>query len=103
MKYSTIIKLSFSFLGDNEILGYDTGTLDDYVPTANINEITNLNVHSKNISDLTGIEAFVALTSLNCYNNQIIEISVRLKSPFQAWWLYVARRSCADLCDLVNL
>jgi len=51
-------------------LGYDTGTPDGSVPTANINTVTDLDVSSQNISDLTGIEDFTALTSLNCnYNN----------------------------------
>ncbi|MDP6032578.1 MAG: T9SS C-terminal target domain-containing protein, partial [Candidatus Marinimicrobia bacterium] len=33
-------------------LGYDT-TLDDYVLTANISSVTTLDVHGKEISDLT--------------------------------------------------
>ena len=41
-------------------LGYDT-TLDDSVLTANISGVTTLDVGDKSISDLTGIEAFVAL------------------------------------------
>ncbi len=44
-------------------LGHDT-VLDDNVTTANINGVTSLNVASKSISDLTGIEDFVALTTL---------------------------------------
>ncbi|WCO01398.1 T9SS type A sorting domain-containing protein [Psychroserpens ponticola] len=57
-------------------LGYDTGVLDDYVPTANINTVTNLNVDSNSISDLTGIEGFVALTDLSCYNNSLSSLDV---------------------------
>jgi Leucine-rich repeat (LRR) protein len=77
-------------------LGYDN-ILDDSVPTANINIVTSLNVSSSNISDLTGIEAFTALTALyiqgtqltsldvssntaltylNCYNNQLTSIDI---------------------------
>ena len=37
-------------------LGYDTGTPDGSVLTANISGITSLSVYSKGISDLTGIE-----------------------------------------------
>ena len=55
-------------------LGYDSGPLDDFVPTGNINTITDLNVSSKNISDLTGIEDFIALSVLNCSKNQLINI-----------------------------
>ena len=39
---------------------------DDYVTTANINTVTTLSVVSSNISDLTGIEDFTALTDLYC-------------------------------------
>lgn len=56
-------------------LGYDD-VLDDAVLTANINTITTLNVFNKNISDMTGIEDFVALTSLSCHQNQIASLDV---------------------------
>jgi len=58
-------------------LGYDT-TLDDYVLTANISGVTSLNVGEKEISDLTGIEAFAALTQLECWNNQLTSLWDRL-------------------------
>ncbi|MCB0461092.1 MAG: T9SS type A sorting domain-containing protein [Flavobacteriaceae bacterium] len=51
-------------------LGYDT-VLDDYVPTANIVTVTSLLVANKNISDLTGIEAFNALEVFLASNNTI--------------------------------
>ncbi len=56
-------------------LGYDT-TLDDSVLTANISGVTSLDVSSKEISDLTGIEAFVALTELVCSNNKLTSLDV---------------------------
>jgi len=50
-------------------LGFDD-TLDGYVLTANISGVTGmLNVSNKQIADLTGIEAFTALTELNCQDN----------------------------------
>ena len=58
-------------------LGYDT-TLDDYVLTVNISGVTSLNVGEKEISDLTGIEAFAALTQLECWNNQLTSLWDRL-------------------------
>ena len=57
-------------------LGYDIGALDDYVPTANIENITNLEIIGKNILDLTGIEDFVALVDLNCAFNFLTDIDV---------------------------
>ena len=65
-----------TFVPDNNFeqelitLGYDR-VLNDYVPTANISEVSNLDVSSKNISDLTGIEGFSSLTELQCSDNQI--------------------------------
>ena len=49
---------------------------DDYVTTSNINTVTYLYIHSMNISDLTGIEDFIALEILQCDDNQITEIDV---------------------------
>ena len=40
--------------------------LNDYVLTANINTVWYLDVDNLNISDLTGIEDFSALTDLDC-------------------------------------
>ena len=55
-------------------LGYDyssAGPLDDYVPTARINRIHTLNIRNKDITELTGIQDFVELASLNCSNNRL--------------------------------
>ncbi|WP_248724555.1 T9SS type B sorting domain-containing protein [Seonamhaeicola sp. ML3] len=57
-------------------LGYDTPPLDDFVPTVNISNVTNLDVSNKNITDLTGIEDFVILSILNCSENQIINLDI---------------------------
>lgn len=56
-------------------LGYDT-VLDDYVTTANISGVTTLNVTYKSISDLTGIEDFVALQGFNCRGNSFTTLDV---------------------------
>ncbi len=55
--------------------GYDD-ILDDYVLTANISGITLLIVYNNNISDLTGIEGFTALTFLSCSDNQLTSLDV---------------------------
>ena len=49
---------------------------DDYVTTANINSVTGLYVASQSISDLTGIEDFMALTYLQCSSNQLTTLDV---------------------------
>jgi len=58
-------------------LGYDRGSLDNYVVTDSINKIEILNVSNRNIFDLTGIEAFVTLDSLNCSENKLSVLDVR--------------------------
>ena len=57
-------------------LGYDTGTPDGSVPTANISGVTNLYIAYKFISDLTGIEDFAALDTLQCQLNQLTSLNV---------------------------
>lgn len=57
--------------------GYDTGALNGTIPTANINTVTSLTLHSSTplvappIYDLTGIEDFSSLTYLDCSKNQL--------------------------------
>ena len=50
--------------------------LDDYVPTAIIETLTNLDINGKNISDLTGIEDFIALQNLNCSDNDLSTVDL---------------------------
>ncbi len=57
-------------------LGYDSGPLDDFVPTANINTVVFLDVRNRNIIDLTGIEDFLDLDELLCGNNQITDLDI---------------------------
>ena len=49
---------------------------NDSVLTTNINGVTELYVNGKNISDLTGIEGFTALSILECISNSIINLDV---------------------------
>ncbi len=56
--------------------GYDSGVPDGMVLTVNIDTVTVLSVDFSFINDLTGIEDFTALTSLDCYNNQLTNLNV---------------------------
>ena len=56
-------------------LGYDN-VLDDSVATASIDTVISLQVYQLNIADLTGIEDFAALTTLECYLNQLTSLDV---------------------------
>lgn len=56
---------------ENALCAYDDIPDDGQVPTANIVNVTSLNVSHKDIWDLTGIEDFVALEYLDCSDNNI--------------------------------
>ena len=57
-------------------LGYDTGTPNGSVPTANIDTVTGLELGNLNISDLTGIEDFTDLIYLECEGNNLITLDL---------------------------
>ncbi|MBC8754666.1 matrixin family metalloprotease [Kordia sp. YSTF-M3] len=59
-----------------EALGYDDITSDGKVPTSLIESITSLNVENLNISDITGIEDFVALQELTIADNSITSLDL---------------------------
>ena len=56
--------------------GLDKGIPDNKVFTNNVNVISNLDISNKNISDLTGLEDFTALTTLNVSNNLLTNLDV---------------------------
>ncbi|MEO1031662.1 MAG: T9SS type A sorting domain-containing protein [Bacteroidota bacterium] len=60
------------------------GTLNNFVPTADINTITVLDVSSLAIEDLTGIEDFAALQDLNCSNNSLLHLDLSNNIALQA-------------------
>lgn len=84
-------------------LGYDTGVPDGSVPTANISGVTNLYVSFKNISDLTGIEDFVSLTSLICYNNQLSSLDLTQNTSLTILYCYYNQLSSLDLSQNTSL
>jgi len=57
-------------------LGYDDQSGDAKVPTALIETVTDLDIENLAITDLTGIEDFVALTSLDVSNNRLTSLDV---------------------------
>ncbi|MCK5401046.1 MAG: T9SS type A sorting domain-containing protein [Flavobacteriaceae bacterium] len=64
-------------------LGYDD-VLDDYVLTSNISGVILLDLGSKNISDLTGIEDFLSLEELDCRSNQLTSLDVSQNTALTA-------------------
>ena len=56
-------------------LGIDQ-VLDDYVNTIEILNLSHLDISGRNISDLTGLEDFRALVSLNASNNNLTDLDI---------------------------
>jgi len=77
--YSTIC-VSYTYVPDNifeaALVSYDDIAGDKYVPTANIQNLTSLDVSNLNISDLTGIEDFISLETLNCSTNKLFNLDM---------------------------
>lgn len=62
-------------LGDLTSMG--DGQLNNFVPTAKINALTELDINNENVADITGIEDFVALLNLNCSNNLLTSLDLK--------------------------
>lgn len=75
-------------------LGYDD-VLDDYVLTSSINSINALDVTRRNISDLKGIEDFIALESLQCSYNQLSVLDLNNNSELSS--LYCSNNQLTEL------
>jgi hypothetical protein len=73
--YTTIPDQNF----ENKLiaLGIDSGTSDGKVLTSAIASLTSLNVSNSSITELTGIEDFVALRYLDCGSNQLISLNLK--------------------------
>ncbi|MEM6719888.1 MAG: lectin-like protein [Bacteroidota bacterium] len=84
-------------------LGYDDITGDNQVPLNNIISVTNLDVSSKSISDLTGIEAFLSLTSLNVSRNSILTLDLTDNSNIQSINASQNELTSIDIAGLAQL
>ncbi len=84
-------------------LGYDSGSIDHSVPTANINTITSLNVSGKNIFDLTGIQDFVALEGLYCMDNKLTSLNVTKNTKLETLRCYINDIKSLNLTQNVAL
>jgi hypothetical protein len=78
-------------------LGYDTAPIDGQVLTANISEITFLDVNLENITDLTGIEDFTALQELYCDFNQLTSLDVSNNIALTLFWCYNNQLTSLDV------
>ncbi|MEY8849275.1 T9SS type A sorting domain-containing protein [Psychroserpens sp. XS_ASV72] len=105
-------------------LGFDSGPLDDYVPTNAISSITFLDIGEMNISDLTGIEDFTDLNHIRCHlnnlsvldfsnnsnlriikcdQNNLTELILGSNSTLEQIWTYDNALTTIDVSQLPNL
>ncbi len=64
-------------------LGYDT-TLNDYLEDGVAETITSLNVSNQGISDMTGLQDMINLTSLGCFGNGLNSIDLSGNTKLQS-------------------
>jgi len=76
---------------------------DDYVLTYRIENVTSLDINSLNISNLTGIEDFTALSSLKCYDNSLSSLDVTNLSNLNTLWCNGNQLSSLDLSQNPSL
>ncbi len=82
--YTTIPDANFE--AALETLGFDDISSDGQVPTALIEELTSLDVSNEGITDLTGIQDFVALESLKLNNNSLTSLDVSNLINLKTFW-----------------
>ena len=78
-------------------LGIDTAPIDGSVPTANISSITSLEVYNNNITELTGIEDFTALTFLECGDNPLTSLDVSNNTALEYLYCYSNQLTSLDV------
>ena len=80
-------------------LGYDD-VLDDYVLTSNIKDVTELDVSDSEIKDLTGIEDFRSLKTLDCENNQLTNLDVSSNTYLLKLW---CRSNSIKILNIIHI
>ncbi|MDC0202083.1 redoxin domain-containing protein, partial [Flavobacteriales bacterium] len=82
--------------------GYDN-VLDDYVLTANIDTLTWINIANANISDLTGIEDFIMLKDLSCWNNPLTIFDISNNTALEILNCSDNQLTTIDISNNINL
>lgn len=107
--FNLVVQSQNTFVPDDNFeqalidLGYDSGPLDDFVLTADISSVTSLDLTGLNIQDLTGIEDFSALTTLNCGDNALTSINVSANNLLTTLECYDNQLTSLDISQNGNL
>ena len=83
-------------------LGYDD-ILDNNVITSNINTVTSLNISSKEIVDLTGIEDFTNLEFLGAHNNNLVTVDLSSNTRLNNLSIFNNQLEALDVSDNTSL
>ena len=83
-----------------EIVGVVAGK---WCLTSDINTVTNLDISSSDISDLTGIEDFTALTELRCYYNQLTSLDLSANLALTNLYCFSNQLTSLDLSQNIAL
>ncbi|MEP5338848.1 MAG: T9SS type B sorting domain-containing protein [Algibacter sp.] len=87
--------LNLVTLGNTNSMG--DGILNNSVPTNKINTVLDLDILNLNITNLSGIEDFIALTKLDCSQNQLTNLDVTSLSNLQILWCFSNSLSNIDV------
>lgn len=79
------------------------GVINEMVLASDIETITFLDVNSKNISDLTGIEGFTALETLFVHNNNLETVDVSANTKLTGLVLAINNLSSINISQNTNL
>lgn len=88
-----------NYFGDSKIIKKDSEKLIIEVSKDTINSVTELDLSSKNIKDLKGLEVFTNLVSLRVTDNQISSLSPIRNINIQ--YLYANKNNISDLSSLI--
>jgi Leucine-rich repeat (LRR) protein len=87
-----------------EAFGMGDGiALNDSVLTGSINTVTTLNVDNQNITDLIGIEDFIALANLQCNTNQLTSLDVSNNTSLTKLWCKFNQLTSLDVSANTDL
>jgi len=76
---------------------------DDYVTTSNISDVSNLDVSSLSIADLTGIEDFVSLTNLHCEDNSLTNLNIDTNTQLTTLYCHTNDLNAIDISNNTSL
>ena len=84
-------------------LGIDSDGLNGQILNADAVGITALNVSSRNISDLSGIEIFIDLKSLSCHFNLLTSLDVSANTSLLSLWCHSNQLSTLNVSANTSL